>query len=94
MTSITWIRWAGPLAVVLSMVACGGGGGGGGEGSAGDNPPGSPNAGAQVPANAAASSASLVQFLKGLVATEVAEPLQVGTFDPPRVETAEPEKLN
>jgi hypothetical protein len=92
MTSIAWIRWAAPLAVGLSMAACGGGGGGGAEGSAGD-PPGSPNAEAQVPANAGASSASLVQFLKGLVTTEVGEPLQVGTFDPPRAETAEPEKL-
>ena len=41
-----------------------------------------------------ASSASLVQFLKGLVTTEVGEPLQVGTFEPPRAETAEPEKLD
>jgi hypothetical protein len=90
MTSIRWTRWAGPLAVALSVVACGGGDGD----ARTDDPPGSPNAGAQVPANAAASSASLVRFLKGLVTTEVAEPLQVGNFDPPRAETAEPEKLD
>lgn len=89
MTSIAWIRWAAPLAVALSVTACGGGDGG----SSSVDPPGSPGADTHVPAAAAASSASLVQFLKGLVTTEVGEPLQVGTFDPPRAETAEPEKL-
>jgi hypothetical protein len=91
MTSIGWIRRAAPLAVSLCLAACGGG-----DGPATDLPgsPGGLGVGGQVPATAAASSASLVRFLKGLVTTEVDEPLQVGSFDPPRAETAEPEKLD
>jgi hypothetical protein len=89
MTSIGWMRWAAPLALALAVAACGGGDGGGSV-----DPPGSPGAVAQVPAAAAASSGSLVRFLKGLVATEVGEPLQVGAFEPPLAETAEPETLD
>jgi hypothetical protein len=90
MKSIARMRWAGLLAVALSVAACGGGNGDGGM----TDPPGSPGADTQVPAAAAASSGSLIRFLKGLVDTEVGEPLQVGTFDPPRAETAEPEQLD
>ena len=74
----------------LALAGCGGGD----DGDAGAGGPISPAASGQVPASAAASPNALVRFLKGLATTEVGEPLQVGAFEPPRADEAEPETLD
>jgi hypothetical protein len=74
----------------LALAGCGGGD----DGNAGAGGPIAPGASGQVPASAAASPNALVRFLKGLATTEVDEPLQVGAFEPPRADEAEPETLD
>jgi hypothetical protein len=74
----------------LALAGCGGGD----DGDAGAGGPIAPGASGQVPASAAASPNALVRFLKGLATTEVDEPLQVGAFEPPRADEAEPETLD
>jgi hypothetical protein len=73
----------------MALAGCGGGD----DGDAGAGGLNAPGASGQVPASAAASPNALVRFLKGLATTEVGEPLQVGAFEPPRAEQAEPETL-
>ena len=78
-----FIRWAAPLAVALSLAACGGGGGGGGNASA--NPP--------PPTNSITPMDAFLAYVQQLVGSKLdtAEPANLMAFDPaPTSETASP----
>jgi hypothetical protein len=90
MKSDASMRWALALVAVLCVAGCGGGGG-----AAMDDPPdASGGGGTPVPLAAGQSSSALVRFLKGLVADETGEPMQVGAFEPPTADAAEPEGID
>lgn len=75
------------LSAAALLSACGGG-----DGDAGAPP----DAAGAVPASASESSASLVAFLKELVAamSEMAEPLSVAGFEPVMPDDTEPEAVD
>jgi len=81
----TFIRWAAPLALALSLAACGGGGGGGDGGNASANPP--------PPTNSITPMDAFLAYVQQLVGSKLdtAEPASVTAFDPaPTSETASP----
>jgi hypothetical protein len=91
MKSTPWTRALVVGAVALSAAACGGGDTGGIDAPGAHGVPGATG---QVPASAAASPNALLRFLQGLATTEVDEPLQLGAFEPPQADDAEPQALD
>lgn len=92
-----WI--VGGLALLTLSVAACGGGGGSSTASTGSSPPAaatgdSPAAATNpVPEGAAASVAGFADFQRTLKRDDTAEPIQIGSFRPPRDDTTEPTPL-
>ena len=85
------------MLVTLSLGACGGGGsstastGGSSPAAAtGDSPAA---ASGSVPESASASAGGFAEFQRTLKRDDTAEPIQIGSFRPPKDDTAEPTPL-
>ena len=98
MKRTAWIGGA-FVTLTLSLAACGGGGSSS-TASTGSSPPAAAATGdspaaatSPVPDSASASVAGFADFQQTLKRDDIAEPIQIGAFRPPKDDTAEPTPL-